>query len=228
MRLIDTGKLLATGLLAAALSQGAIAEDNPVRTYDITITNLTKSVQFTPILAASHNQRISMFEAGEPATDELAALAEGGAVGPLAELLVGTGLVFDAANSADVLPAPPLLFAGQSVTLRVNARNGRNRLSLAAMLLPTNDTFVALNSVPFPMSGSDTFYANAWDAGSEPNDEFCANIPGPTCGGEGNSPTAGGEGFVHIANGIHGIADLDESVYDWRGPVARVVVTRVR
>ena len=95
------------------------------------------------------------------------------------------------------------------------------------MLLPTNDSFVALNRVRLPRYGKATYFARGYDAGSEPNDEWCANIPGPVCGGAGASPEAGGEGFVHVANGIHGIGDLDAAVYDWRNPVAKVVIKAV-
>lgn len=199
---------------------------NPV--YEVTITNITKSVRFTPILVATHRPSISFFELGAPAGDELALMAEDGATGPLAEALAATGKVIDTANSADVLPAPPLLGAGESVTVTLEGANRRVRLSMAAMLLPTNDSFMALNGVSLPRRGSRVYYALGYDAGSEPNDEFCMDIPGPTCGGVGASPEAGGEGHVHIANGIHGGADLNPSVYDWRNPVARIVVKRVR
>lgn len=62
----------------------------------------------------------------------------------------------------------------------------------------TNDAFAALNAVPLPASGSSTHNILIYDAGSEPNDEVCANIPGPVCGGEGDSPNVDGEGYVHI------------------------------
>ena len=196
--------------------------------YEVTITNLTKANQFTPILAAIHKRSISYFEVGEPASPGLALLAEDGAVGLLAEELTATGEVLATANSADVLGTPPLLFAGQTVTLELTSSRRNARLSLAAMILPTNDSFVALNSVSLPLYGKRTYHALGYDAGSEPNDEWCANIPGPTCGGAGGSPEEGGEGFVHVANGIHGIGDLAVEAYDWRNPVARIEIRRVR
>ncbi|MEM7079117.1 MAG: spondin domain-containing protein [Pseudomonadota bacterium] len=196
--------------------------------YEVTITNVTQSLQFTPILVATHRRAISFFELGEPASEGLALLAEGGAIDPLAAELTATGKVIDANNSSTVLGDPPLLFAGDSVTLKVKGRNRGAVLSLAAMLLPTNDSFVALNSVKLPKYGKRVYYALGYDAGSEPNDEYCMNIPGPTCMGTGPSPDEGGEGFVHVSNGIHGGADLKPSVYDWRNPVAKVVVRRVR
>ena len=218
-----------TAVIALALvSSVAAADNNRYKHYEVTITNISKSLQFTPILFATHHPSIEFFELGEPASPGLALLAEDGATDPLVAELASTGAVVDTANSADVLGPPPLLFAGQSVTVSIRGQHRRTRLSLAAMLLPTNDSFVSLDSVRLPIHGSRTYYAKGYDAGSEPNDEWCANIPGPTCGGAGASPEAGGEGFVHIANGIHGIADLDAAVYDWRNPVAKVVIRRVR
>jgi hypothetical protein len=98
----------------------------------------------------------------------------------------------------------------------VSAKHGARRISLASMMLPTNDGFIALDSVPAPRHGSSTFYSPGYDAGTEANDELCASIPGPTCGGAGLSPgdNPGDEKFVHIH-------------YDWRNPVAKITISRV-
>jgi hypothetical protein len=98
------------------------------------------------------------------------------------------------------------------------------------MMLPTNDGFIALDSVEVSKKGA-TFYSPGYDAGSEANDELCINIPGgASCGGMGSSPgvNPGDENQVHIHRGTHGIGDLAADVYDWRNPVARITVTRVR
>ena len=219
---------LSAVVICIGLFTHAVQADNykkPV--YEVTITNITKASQFTPILAATHSPAIAYFELGQPSSPGLALLAEDGNPAELASELVATGKVIDSANSADVLGSPPLLFAGQSVTLKLEGHRNRSRLSFAAMILPTNDSFVALNSVRLPRYGKKTYYALGYDAGSEPNDEWCANIPGPLCGGEGGSPNAGGEGFVHIANGIQGIGDVNSATYDWRNPIAKVVVRRI-
>jgi len=118
-----------------------------------------------------------------------------------------------------------LLGPGESISFEIEGYGRFNRFSLAAMLIPTNDTFVAVDSVALP-SRSRTVLAHAYDAGSEPNDESCANIPGPVCGGEGGSPGAGGEGYVHLSSGIHGIGDLGPETYDWRSAVAEVTIRR--
>ena len=138
----------------------------------------------------------------------------------MADLLSGLpNLVYATASSEG------LLGPGKSVTVEISGARKFDRLSLAGMLIPTNDTFVALNTVSLPRYyGSHT--VPAYDAGSEYNDELCANIPGPVCGGAGPS-AEDGEGFVHISSGIHGIGDLEASAYDWRNPVARITVKRI-
>ncbi len=192
--------------------------------YHVTITNLTHSINFTPILVVSHRRAVSIFELGTPAGDDLIAIAEGGDIGPLTTTLNGNSQVIDVQNSGG------LLMPGQSVTVIVSARHGAKMISIASMMLPTNDGFIALDSVEVSKRGGTTFYSPAYDAGSEANDELCINIPGPTCGGVGPSPgmNVDDENYVHIHRGTHGIGDLAAHVYDWRNPVARITVTKVR
>lgn len=229
-----TGAAVAASFIFA--SSSALASGSKI--YKVTITNITNSVTFTPILVASHRKKLSIFELGEPASDELATIAESGNPGPLTELLESGGA--NVSNAGPLLspthPDPPgLLFPGESVTVRVSAAHGARRITVASMLLPTNDGFFALNGVKAPKRGSVTYYSPGYDAGSEPNDENCYNIPGPTCGGNGLSPAVDplDEGYVHIHRGIHGpsstlASDLAADVYDWRNPVAKITITRIR
>jgi len=190
--------------------------------YEVTITNLTRSEVFTPILVSSHRPGVTLFTLGEPASDELAALAEGGDVTPLTGVLSANPRVVDVQDSG----AP--LMPGATVSVQVSSRHA-SRISLASMLIPTNDAFLALNSVAAPTGRRTvTYWVPAYDAGSEPNDELCANIPGPFCMGAGGSPGVGGEDYVHIHNGIHGIGDLAAASFDWRNPVAKITIRRMR
>jgi len=163
-------------------------------------------------------------EPGAPASAEITAIAEGGDTSGLTAVLEADPHVVDVQNSGG------LLLPGDSVTVIVSAKHGARRISLASMMLPTNDGFIGLDSVRAPKRGSLTYYSPGYDGGTEPNDELCLNIPGPTCAGDGPSPEAnpGDEGYVHIHRGMHGIGDLNASVYDWRNPVARITITRVR
>ena len=213
------------GLFAVLTFSTAQATASGRDDYHVTITNLTHSINFTPILVASHRRPVSIFELGAPASDDLSAIAEGGDVGPLT-----TTLNHDK-NVVDVQTSAGLLGPGESVTVIVSGDRGASYISVASMMLPTNDGFIGLNGVEVPRRGSQVFYSPGYDAGSEANDELCVNIPGPTCGGAGPSPGSdnpGDENYVHIHRGTHGIGDLDADRYDWRNPVARITVTRIR
>ncbi len=217
-------KNLIVAAFATVLMGVAVADESAHggRNFDVTITNITPGISFTPLLVATHSPRISAFNLGKPASEALSILAEGGDTGPMTALLTSSGEALDAVSTSG------LLGPGASVTVRVQAKGRFDRLSIAAMLLPTNDGFVAVNSYDLPWDRrAVTVTAIGYDAGSEPNDERCANIPGPHCGGVGPSPGASGEGFVHVHGGIHGFADLNASTYDWRNPVALVTIRRV-
>jgi hypothetical protein len=200
--------------------------------FAVTVTNLTRGQTFTPLLVASHREGVSLFTPGEPASPELAVLAEEGDVAPLTALLLSSRLVSAVANSG--VPPDGFVGPGQSKTVLVDAGRGADHVSVAAMLIPTNDAFFALNGVRGPRRHETlTYLSPAYDAGSERNDELCASIPGPSfteCGGPGGGgqPTGGEEGYVHVHAGIHGIGDLDASARDWRNPVALITIRRVR
>ncbi|WP_455209849.1 spondin domain-containing protein [Kaarinaea lacus] len=212
---------ITAGLLFAVLfafTTLAVADDEKM--YSVTITNITKGTLFTPILVVTHKPGHPVFQLGEPASEELIAIAEGGNTQPLQDKLLNSGMGYDAASTG----AP--LLPGESVTVNVGAKGKFNHISLAAMLLPTNDGFIAINGMRLPHKMRTKVLAG-YDAGSEINDELCANIPGPHCGGSPFS-VEDGEGYVHIHNGIHGIGNLSASDYDWKNPVATVKITRMK
>jgi hypothetical protein len=208
----------AASLLAA---QVALADQKLPKTVEVTVTNITSGQSFTPLLVVSHTKNIALFELGQPALEQLAVVAEGGDIGPLDMLLNSLNGKVGATAATSGLLGP-----GQSVTIEVRAGGRFDRISLAGMLIPTNDTFVALDGVR-ASRWEKTYHVPAYDAGSEYNDELCANIPGPVCGGEGYSD-AGGEGYVHISRGITGFGDLEAASYDWRNPVAEIKVREKR
>jgi hypothetical protein len=214
-------------LAATAFSAHATGPDGRW-TYEVTVTNITYNQQFTPLLLVTHKPEIALFKLGQPASPELATLAEEGNVAPLRALLQASPLV--TATTA----ATGLLNPGKSMTFQIQANPWRDHFSLAAMLIPTNDAFVALNGVALPLPGqsASTLKARAYDAGSEVNDELCTSIPGPAfaeCGGSGGGArVGGGEGFVHVHRGVHGVGSLKPIDRDWRNPVAEVRIRLVR
>lgn len=190
--------------------------------YEVTVTNLTKGISFTPLFAASHKRGVGLFTLGEEASNEILRVAEGGDIGPLQEQWNNHRRVYNTTATEG------LLGPGQSVTFTLSSRGRFDRLSMASMLLPTNDTLAALRGVELPHWGSKTYRFRAYDGGTETNDELCANIPGPQCGGSPFSPEDDGEGYVYPSPGIHGEADLSRAQYQWQGAIGKVKVTRVR
>ena len=184
----------------------------------VTITNLTRGQTFSPPLVVVHDPGVDLFEAGMPASIELQALAEDGDAGPLMALLGGDPGVLDLQQAAAALDP------GASTTLTVMADPAHRHLSIAGMLVSTNDTFFGLDAFEGMAAGSRVeLLLPAWDAGTEVNSENCAFIPGPPCGGAGVHDPTPAEGYVHISSGIQGIGDLGPEA-DWRNPVARVVL----
>ena len=212
-----TAIILTTVPVAAGTASAAL-----IRTYAVTITNLTKSQVITPPIVISHNNSFDLFTPGQAAGPELTELAEDGATASL-ETLLGT---LPSVREHVVAPGP--VMPGQSVTVEITTRGKKNRLSAAGMLATSNDAFTAFRDFRPASPGSRVFTTPAYDAGSETNSESCVSIPGPPCGNAMVRDTAGAEGFVHIHPGIHGIADLVPATHDWRNPVAAVAVHRVK
>jgi len=204
-----------------ALTFGAAAPGEPSATYEVTVTNLTRNQVFSPLLAATHRAPGAMFTPGLPASDELALLAEEGDNSALMTALLRRGDIGDIqSGEGGILP-------GHSDTLTLTTFGSNRVLSLASMLVNTNDAFVGLESVRLPKRSSSQF-AIAFDAGSEFNSESCAYVPGPACGSSMAHDPRDAEGSVYVSNGIHGIGDLPSDSYDWRNPVAYVTIRRVQ
>jgi hypothetical protein len=225
---------LASLMMLGMISNTALAQD-----LEITITNLTQGTYFTPIVAAAHSSDAMLFMTGQAASPELQAMAEGGDI---------SGLVSVLSNAdADITenPAAGLLAPAMSTTFEMMNTDGNDYLSLAAMILPTNDGFVGLNSWMIPeASGTYTVYLNAYDAGTEANNELVVDgsgapgvlgIPADPSGMSGT----GGTGVtteetnmtVHVHRGnlgddnaTGGHSDVNNTVHRWLNPVAKVTV----
>ena len=131
---------------------------------------------------ASHNQSVKLFTLGQPASRELALLSQTGRPFFLRDALAATPGVGEVFSVPPGFPPSTLhdvvLCPGESLTVTVNADEGHRYLSLAAMIFPTNDGFVAVNGVELPVGDeARVVYSPAYDSGSEENDETCPNIP---------------------------------------------------
>ncbi|WP_198555636.1 spondin domain-containing protein [Colwellia sp. 75C3] len=206
----------------------------------ITVTNLTQGLHFTPVITAAHASDNHIFMASEMASTELQAMAEGGDISGLVSML----------NNADANinenPAAGLLAPAMSASFTLTNDSANTHLSLAAMVLPSNDGFVGLDSWVIPeAAGTYTVFLNAYDAGTEANDE----IRGSGAPGEAGMPVPppldavigmNGTGVtdmesndkVHIHRGSlgdsdmsAGTSDINNSVQRWLNPVAKLTIT---
>ncbi len=220
MKTLRSSLTFAMVILLSFLASGIAAADGERgQTYSVTITNLTKAQPITPPVVISHKQGFQLFMAGQPASDGLVALAEGGDTQPLVAMLGTRDDVF----AYQIAGAAPIL-KGESRTVEIKVRGSFRFISLAGMLAASNDAFVAVKGVKVPYSGMKSLSAVAYDAGSEANSELCTDVP--ACGGT-LRVTDGAEGFVFVHNGIHGGGDLVAANMDWRNPVAKVVIKKV-
>lgn len=213
-------KLLTTlgvsSLIALQLPSQVLAGD--YNTYRVTITNATTHHVLTPPVISVHNRNFKVFNVGGTASAGLVLQAETGNPSDITiELQDSHGVHGVTTASA------PILY-GQSASFDITASK-KSKFSMTSMLATTNDAFAAINGASLPRRSA-TYFAYAYDAGSEMNNESCAYIPGPPCAG-GNATTETGEGFISIHNGVHGGSDLNPKHLDWRGPVAVVTVTRI-
>jgi hypothetical protein len=215
-------QVLAAGFVALLVMQwGGVSYAFFGQKYEVTITNVTRGQVITPPVVISHDKRFQLFELGAPAIDELVELAEEGATEPLLDYVATLPSVWDS------VAAPTPLMPGESTTVEIFLHGKFRYITAVGMLADTNDAFFSVRKVrPLRTKMELVVFGDAYDAGSEGNSELCEHIPGPACGSHGVRNTDGAEGFVHVHAGIHGIGDLAPDTYDWRNPVAEIVIRR--
>ena len=103
--------VISSAMLALGTSQVQAVQ------LEVTVTNATKGIYFTPILAAAHDSSLFMFRTGETASSELEAMAEGGAISGLSSLIANAGgvVVED--------PATGILDPGVATTFDIDTGN---------------------------------------------------------------------------------------------------------
>jgi hypothetical protein len=212
--------LLAPVLIASALLTGSsnARADNATKTWHVTIANLTAAQPLSPPLFAVHTNKVDVWSVGSVVSPGVAAIAEDADNATLTAALTGAPGVRTVETGAGGPIAP-----GTSRTYAVETRGKHNRVSVLTMLVNTNDAFTGLDSLHVMGQGG-ALMLNAYDAGSERNNELAAFIPGPCCGHPFvRDPTSEP---VAMHPGITGVGDLDPAVYDWSNPVARITITR--
>ena len=190
-------------------------------TYRITVENLTQTQPFSPIVAATHRQGVHMFKVGRRASDELEAVAEDGNNGPMVARLseAPRRVVIDFFGDDE------LVLPGASISFELKA-DRRARLSLAGMLVCTNDGFTGLDGRSLPKRGSKEYYLKTYDAGTEKNTELATDVPCLPGGNENDAVDTNRRIKPH--RGIQEVGDLTKAEHGWTDPVAKVVIERIK
>ena len=234
MKLKNISVSLSAGILTSVTAVANAAQ------WDVQVTNLTNGNHITPLLVTAHDSSSHLFQVGMAASASLQSMAECGDL---------SGLVATYAVDADTIenPAGGLLNPGAMATAMLDTDMTSNtHLSIVGMVLPTNDAFIGLDALEVPTAaGTYTYYINAYDAGTEANDEVLdtsgcmAGMPGIP-GGPGGDTGTNGTGvasndantMVHVHRGVlgdtnatGGASDLDSTIHRWQNPVAKVVIT---
>lgn len=225
--------LAGTGILASTASVPALAENHGAMEmrYRVTLTNLTHHQPLSPPALVVHGMGYMPVPVGQPASEGLERLAEGGdSMMWLAEARMQTSVY---RTQAGEMPIPPGGHA--EFMLHVPVELAHPMLSGATMLVNTNDAFAALEALPLyelEVGASMHFTANVYDAGTEANSEAAGTLPGPADGGEGFNPARETMNRVSAHPGVVTRGDgLETSVLDeshrFLNPALAVTVTRM-
>lgn len=242
--------LLSTIIVAGvmALTPTAMANQNDnqqMRKYRVTITNATLGQPIAPSVIATHTDAFRLFKLGStpvlgdsdyPVYFGLATAAETGSPVPLVDEVAASDGVWESVALLTTR-TPPVLLPSESNSTTIRTSGNAMYLSAAAMLGATNDAFYAVRGVRLPSGVGQILrvYANAYDAGSELNEESADTVG--ALGAKDDDPSTGdginenGEGYIHVHSGIHGIGGpggLDAAIFDWRNPVVEVTIERIQ
>ena len=244
-RRIPAIALGSTVLAATALSGavGVAAQDTTDEaSYRVTIANLAAGQPLTPPLVVLHGAEASLVEAGAPASEGLQQLAENGNAQVLVDALSGAEGVGSVAVGEHPIVAGGIPGAAEIpsvATLEVSGPAEAGLISVASMLICTNDGFSIVHDAPLPSEVGETatFFSHAYDAGTEINTESFSDLVPPCQGLVGVSGEAEGVGatnpdlaeggVVAPHEGITGTADLDATIHAAAANPALVVVERI-
>lgn len=182
--------------------------------FDITLGNTSDTSKFpfvlSPVAWAVHGAGFMSFAVGAPAAPGLEALAEDGKTDLLLTEWASNPLVLD----QGVAGTAPFA-SGGSVSFHVAPDSNHRYLSIASMLVPSNDTFAALEPTGVtlldasgaPRAESDIandimMNLRAWDAGTEANQ---GGALGPDMAPHQKAPNTGaseGSGRVRAYDGV--------------------------
>jgi hypothetical protein len=226
-----------TPTMTATMTPSMTATMTPTMTpmmsysYEITLLNLTNSQPLSPLFAHL-NTGSGLWQAGEKASMGLEYLAEGGDTSVImTEAMDDMYHVAYQTGTGAIMPG-----MSETVTVMGDFMTGEQAyLSLASMLVNTNDAFTGVEMLPLSDLNVDEhtqLYIPAWDAGTEMNSAMMGTMPGPADHGVGFNMDRDDVDFIHVHPGILSSYELTDSVlkneHKFDNPVARLTVKRVK
>jgi len=163
--------------------------------YEVTVKNLTNAQPMSPIAVVLHDEG-QLWQLGQVASSALEMLAESGDnTAVLADEMVLAGQ-----------SGVGVLHYGTQETITVSIEDMMPQmLSVATMLVNTNDAFSGINAMvikDLALNESISMQTSSYDAGTEMNSELMTTIPGPAGGGEGFNEMRDDVDFVAMHSGI--------------------------
>ncbi len=228
------------GFATIALNNSVVSADGGMANYKVTIENLTVGQPFSPPVIATHRKNLRMFKVGREASSQLEAIAEDGNQIPMFDLFNGAEGVTEVVDIGRPLTSSGHVVGdfSDAVTFEI-AADEHDRLSMATMLICTNDGFTGLDRIRLPNKGAIIRWTNGYDAGTEDNSELSEHIVDP-CTGLGLVALSGDpNGNINDAvdtnppmpifhhNNIVGVGDLIIDPHSWNDPTTKVTITRI-
>ena len=199
---------------------------DPMMEYKVTVINMTNAQPLSPVAVALHASG-NWWMVGQSASAALETVAESGDNSGL------TGADFVTASAS----GDGVVMPGMSGELMVSTTDqSAVMLSVATMLVNTNDAFTGLNAIDvsaMAVGDAMTYNAPVYDAGTEANSEMAGTIPGPADSGEGFNAARDDVDYVAMHPGVVSNDDgLSDSVltgeHKFDNPSIRIVITRMQ
>jgi Spondin_N len=219
--------LFATGSFLGGCGNGSHDNNDSQaiqKTFRVTVVNLTANQPFSPAAVVLHGKDYTPWVLGQAASTDIDALAEGGSPDAFITSAGTDPNVMDTVSGT-----APIGMGAMDMFELTAGRDTDIYLSLASMLVNTNDAFVGIHSVnleTLAVGDSRVLFANALDTGTEANSEALSSIPGPAANGEGFNAARDDQDIITVHPGVITADDglltsiLDET-HRWDNPALK-------
>ena len=136
-------KIVGIGISLCSILAISACSDNDsmnkkIKSYELTVSNLTSNQPFSPLAVVIHDEKYSAWSIGGPSSTGLEHLAESGSVSDFLSEADDSGAFKTETGSGLIIP-------GESETLELESKSSKNlKLTLASMLVTVSYTHLTL------------------------------------------------------------------------------------